>query len=46
MEIGHQLIGIGGDDCKCPNPSPEAGSFQFSQTPAMPNGAPSFMAMA
>src|SRR6266699_6176003 len=25
---------------------PEAGSFQFSQIPAMPNGAPSFMAIA
>src|SRR5262249_57992857 len=24
--------------------SPEAGSFQFSQMPAMPNGAPSFIA--
>ncbi len=28
------------------NDSPEAGSFQFSHTPARPNGAPSFMAMA
>src|SRR5262249_51607463 len=26
--------------------SPEAGSFQFSQIPAIPNGAPSFMAIA
>jgi hypothetical protein len=26
--------------------SPEAGSFQFSQSPPMPNGRPSFMAMA
>jgi hypothetical protein len=26
--------------------SPEAGSFQFSQMPAMPNGAPPFMAIA
>src|SRR6266404_9693003 len=26
--------------------SPEAGSFQFSQMPAIPNGAPSFMAIA
>ena len=26
--------------------SPEAGSFQFSQMPAIPNGLPSLMAMA
>ena len=26
--------------------SPDVGSFQFSQSPAMPNGLPSFMAMA
>jgi len=26
--------------------SPEAGSFQFSQMPAIPNGLPSFMAIA
>src|ERR1700746_3910955 len=26
--------------------SPEVGSFQFSQIPAIPNGAPSFMAIA
>jgi hypothetical protein len=26
--------------------SPEAGRFQFFQMPAMPNGAPSFMAIA
>jgi len=26
--------------------SPEAGSFQFSQIPASPKGAPSFMAIA
>src|SRR6516225_7909605 len=26
--------------------SPDAGSFQFSHSPAMPNGEPSFMAMA
>ena len=26
--------------------SPDDGSFQFSQMPAMPNGAPSFIAIA
>jgi hypothetical protein len=26
--------------------SPDLGSFQFSQMPAIPKGAPSFMAMA
>jgi hypothetical protein len=26
--------------------SPEAGCFQFSQMPAMPNGLPSFVAIA
>ena len=46
MYVGDQLIGVGGDDCKCPTPLTELGSFQFSQMPAMPNGEPSFMAMA
>jgi hypothetical protein len=31
---------------KVPIHSPEAGSFQFSQMHAMPNGVPSFIAIA
>src|SRR5262245_9365352 len=46
MNIDHQLIGIGGDNCKGRITSPEPGAFQFSQMPAIPNGAPSFIPIA
>ena len=46
MDIGYQLISIGGDGSNVRIHSPELGCFQFSQTPAIPNAVLSFMAMA
>jgi hypothetical protein len=46
VDLGDELIRVGGDDRKRSIHSPELGSFQFSQMPAIPNGEPSFMGMA
>jgi hypothetical protein len=46
MDAGDQFVGSGGDDRNVRIQSPDDGSFQFSQMPAMPNGAPSFIAIA
>jgi hypothetical protein len=46
MDIGHELIGVGRDDCESPQPFARSWLFQFSQMPAMPKGAPFFKAIA
>jgi hypothetical protein len=47
MDFGHQLVGVGRDDRERPEiHSQAAGFFQFSHKPAIPNGAPFFMAIA
>src|SRR5262245_50667557 len=46
MDLGDQIVRIGCDDGKCPNPFARSGFFPVLQMPAMPNGAPSFMAIA
>ena len=46
VDVGNQFIGIRRDNREGANHLPEAGSFQFSQRPPMPNGLSSFMAIA
>ena len=46
MNVGYELVGIGRDDCKSADPFTRSEVLPIFQIPAMPNGAPSFMAIA
>jgi hypothetical protein len=46
MNVGDQFIGVRMMIAKARSHAPDAGSFQFSQTPARPKAARSFIAMA